>query len=277
MERFFTYLDNKDNMKLFTPSQNAHWYRASDGMPMHQVEMKTKPGQMRPTTVRDAKQLGLFPSVTSIIKILSRPQLESWKQEQAVLAALTLPRKDGEPETEFAKRVIADAESIAEQAASKGTKIHNAIEQYLMTGEKVGDPEILLLCEPFFDWAKTNILNVIMCEQVVISRNGYAGRLDLKAEFKDHGVRFADFKSRKPYEGKPRSYPDDSYQLAAYKMADNDTTSGLMSILINSDSPSDPIIKPWETDEENDAKTIFSSCFLIWKTMKKFNPQEHIR
>ena len=73
---------------------------------MHQVEMKTKPGQMRPTTVRDAKQLGLFPSVTSIIKILSRPQLESWKQEQAVLAALTLPRKDGEPETEFAKGLL---------------------------------------------------------------------------------------------------------------------------------------------------------------------------
>jgi len=52
----------------------------------------------RNTTVKDAREHGLLPSVTTIIACHARPALEIWKQQNAILAALTLPRIDGESE-----------------------------------------------------------------------------------------------------------------------------------------------------------------------------------
>jgi hypothetical protein len=58
---------------------------------------------MRPTTLRDARKLGLLPSVTNVLGVINKPELVEWKMTQAVLAALTLPRRDGEDLGVFAK------------------------------------------------------------------------------------------------------------------------------------------------------------------------------
>ncbi len=76
-------------MKLFNPD-NAHWYQR-DGEPLHSV-LSAK-GEPRPTTVRDARKLGLLPSVTNVLGVINKPELVEWKMTQAVLAALTLPRR----------------------------------------------------------------------------------------------------------------------------------------------------------------------------------------
>src|SRR5436190_23373532 len=47
------------------------------------------------STLRDARKLGLLPSVTNILGVITKPELTAWLQEQAVLAALTLPRLEG--------------------------------------------------------------------------------------------------------------------------------------------------------------------------------------
>lgn len=240
---------------------------------MHQVQKKSNPDQMRSTTVKDARELGLLPSVTSIIKILDRPALSSWKQEQAVMAALTLHKKDDETLDDFAKRVVIDAESIAVNAATKGVKIHNAIERFLVTGEVCTDPEVALLIQPFYAWAKENILKVHKCEDVLISADGYAGRLDLKADFKDIGTAYADFKSRKPSNGKINTYPEDGYQLAAYRRADDDRAARCVSILINSEKPDTPFIHAWDETELNECEDVFLHCFHIWKIQKQYRPQ----
>src|SRR5512136_668210 len=79
-------------MKLFNP-ENAHWYRR-DGEPLHSVP--SAKGEPRPTTLRDARKLGLLPSVTNVLGVINKPELVEWKMTQAVLAALTLPRLEGE-------------------------------------------------------------------------------------------------------------------------------------------------------------------------------------
>jgi hypothetical protein len=38
---------------------------------------------------------GLYPSVTSVLGIMDKPQLTSWKIEQAIMASLTLPKEEG--------------------------------------------------------------------------------------------------------------------------------------------------------------------------------------
>jgi len=82
-------------MKLFSPDA-AHWYQR-DGRPLHTV-LSAK-GEPRPTTLRDARKLNLLPSVTNILGIIAKPELTAWLQEQAVMAALTLPRLPGETES----------------------------------------------------------------------------------------------------------------------------------------------------------------------------------
>ena len=75
-------------------SESQHWYDQS-GRPMYTV--KAKDGTDRPTTLRDARKHGFLPSVTTIMSVMAKPGLESWKMNQMMMAALTLPRADGEP------------------------------------------------------------------------------------------------------------------------------------------------------------------------------------
>ena len=108
-------------------SESGHWYKA-DGTPCY--TMKGKNGQERNTTLRDARLLGLYPSVTTIIRAAAAPGLDIWKQDQAIMAALTLPRREGEPEADWLVRVKQDAKETARKAADRGTEIHGAVERH---------------------------------------------------------------------------------------------------------------------------------------------------
>jgi hypothetical protein len=116
-------------------SEGHHWYRP-DGTPCYEVPAKK--GGMRATTITDARKFGLVPSVTTIIRCASAPSLEAWKIEQNVLAALTLPRLEGELDADFVKRVKEDGRETARKAAERGTDIHGAIERVLL-GEDGGE------------------------------------------------------------------------------------------------------------------------------------------
>ena len=77
---------------------------------------------MRPTTLRDARKLGLLPSVTNVLGVINKPELVEWKMTQAVLAALTLPRLEGEGEDAFAKRVVEQGKDVVEDAREGGER-----------------------------------------------------------------------------------------------------------------------------------------------------------
>ena len=109
------------------PQESTHWY-AKDGSPAYTVMAKN--GEQRSTTLRDAKKMGLLPSVTTIMKAAASPGLEAWKINQMMLAALTLPRGEGEGEESFIKRIQADSKEHARKAAERGTQVHTAIEQF---------------------------------------------------------------------------------------------------------------------------------------------------
>jgi hypothetical protein len=106
-------------------SEGGHWYKP-DGTPVYEVPAKD--GTMRPATLRDARKLGLFPGVTTIIRCAAAPGLERWKQDQGILSALTLPRVDGESNDALLARIRSDAEEQARKARERGTEIHAAIQ-----------------------------------------------------------------------------------------------------------------------------------------------------
>ena len=94
-------------------SESSHWYTKT-GDSAYQVEAKN--GQMRATTLRDAKKLGLVPSVTTILGVAAKPALNTWLQTQVLLSALTLPREPNEPEKDWLERVMADSKAQGRQA-----------------------------------------------------------------------------------------------------------------------------------------------------------------
>lgn len=187
--------------------ENGHWY-TKDGTPAYTTIGKT--GE-RPTTLRDARKVGLLPSVTTIINIMSKAGLDTWKQQQVLLAALTLPRLATESEREWLSRVMQDSKATGREAAERGTAIHAVIEAYF---EQVYMPE------------KPAYLNTIDVElekafgsQLWLSEKsfghplGFGGKCDLMAK---SGF-VVDFKTKDTSLEKVDVYFEHEMQLAAYR------------------------------------------------------------
>lgn len=256
-------------MKLFAPD-NAHWY-SRDGVPSHTVTAKA--GHERKTTLADARKLGLLPSVTNYLAVIAKPELTSWLREQAVLAALTLPRINGESDDDFAKRVAKDSDSARDNAADFGTAFHHAAER-IANGQ---DPDADSIATPFIpalrDWFKANILGVRWTEQTLVNTStGFAGTADLLAEHQEHGLTLFDYKTQKIKDGeKPRAYSSWCYQLAAYRRALG-LKVNCVNIIINSTKPADVVEHKWSEEELEQGWKAFQAATTIWKIEKKYEP-----
>ena len=188
-------------------SESGHWY-LPDGSPAYRIVGKN--GKERNSTVKDAREHGLLPSVTTIIGCASKPALDVWKQQQAILSALTLPRLEGESEEDWLSRVVADSKETAKQAAERGTQIHGVIEAFY---EGIYIPEL-----PPYVRAVENAINEHFGSQLWISEKsfaygGFGGKCDLVAK---SGF-VVDFKTTEKDLDKLDYFFDHQMQLAAYR------------------------------------------------------------
>mgnify|MGYP001611741959 FL=1 len=188
------------------PSEAGHWYD-KDGKPCYEVPYADPSKGLRPATLGDAKKLGLYPGVTTIIREAAKPGLERWKQEQILLAALTLPKIEGEPEADYIARIIRDSQEQGKQAAAQGTEIHAAIEGRNIAGafsdyvfEAVTAVQTWM---PGTEWTQ---------EQSFSHPSGFGGKVD------DHTTNaLVDYKSTdKPLETL-KLWDEHAQQLAAYR------------------------------------------------------------
>jgi len=81
--------------------ESTHWYD-KEGKPAYTVIGAN--GKKRATNLRDARKLNLVPSVTTVMNVAAKPALENWKINQALMAALTLPRLKDESLDKFMAR-----------------------------------------------------------------------------------------------------------------------------------------------------------------------------
>lgn len=193
------------------PPEQGHWY-TPQGEAKHWVEKKDGSGN-RPTTIADARKLGLLPSVTTVLNALAKPALTKWLIDTAVNAVLTTPRQPGEDLDAFKARALTvDAEEEASKARDLGTDIHQAIEDGC-AGKQVPD-DLLRVAKPALDFIRS--LGEIVASEIVLVGEGYAGKCDLIVRSKD-GLGVTDVKSCKKL---PKSsWPDHRLQTAAYAAA----------------------------------------------------------
>lgn len=259
-------------MKII-PEKSCHWYKR-DGSPCFQVPKKSGDG-FKDVTLREARELNLVPSVTTILRIIAKPELEAWKQEQCILAALTLPRQENEPLEAFAKRVVEDSQEQAGVAAGFGRAIHKQIELELNANHVLPIvPEV----EPFMvhwrNWFRAEVEEVYATEKCVVNlEQGYAGTLDLHCKLKGLGSAVVDFKTQNLKPGKPPAFYDEwLYQLAAYaKCVNADVVwPKLVSVVINSKEPGPVFCHQW--DDAQEGWQLFNAAFDLWKYQKGFDP-----
>ncbi len=163
----------QDNFSKFK-SESGHWY-TQEGEPMYTIIGVN--GKERNTTLRDAKQLGLVPSVTTIIGMIAKPSLENWKIEQALKSAITLKRLEEESFNAFLYRCKKDAKSIGLNAAKEGTKIHAMIEKGFLGGTK-SKPYMIIK-----KWLDKNYpKEKWIAEDSFCAKQGYGGKIDLYSE-----------------------------------------------------------------------------------------------
>lgn len=248
--------------------ESQHWY-SRDGRPAY--DQPTKGGGLRPTDLRDARKLGLVPSVTTALSVLSKPALETWKVKQGILAALTLPRNSGEPDDAYLARVLTDSREQAKAAAEEGTRIHDACEAwmqgrfghehraYKLHVDAVRD-ELERLFPGVTDW---------VAEASFAHTMGYGGKVDLHSP--STGI-VVDYKGKDGdfTDGKKLAY-DQHYQLAAYNRGLLLPPAECANVFVSRTHPGKVASHKWSRQDIDDGWEVFDSALRLWKCLRRFD------
>jgi hypothetical protein len=248
-------------------TESSHYYLAS--------------GESCHGDLRSARKVGAFPSVTTILGAAgpSKQGLMNWKEEQAILSALSLPRNDGEADSDFAKRVVLDSRKEVEAAALRGTHIHSLAEM-IINRQELG--ELIKGYEEHYaglkEWRECCVTKVHASESVLVNEaEGYAGRVDLIADI--HGkIEVVDFKTRKFKKdakniSKASGYETDLLQLSAYAYAFTDDGMACRNILIDPVTGQLQDIR-YTAEQVAQAFEAFTSICKVWRWLKKYDPRE---
>lgn len=248
-----------------------HWYDWK-GEPQHFI--KGKNGKLRASTLRDARKHGWYPSVTSVLDILSKPGLDQWKINKAIDAAINTSRLIEETDSEYTKRILVSSRKETEEAAERGTRIHSMLEKaFKGIEEPTGDDASI------FNSTKS-LLDINCGEQNWESevtfcnvKKGYGGMIDLDS---DEWV--IDFKTKEFDAGhKQLAYDSMAYQLSAYAIEEGVKHSHkrMANIFISATNPGLTVFHEWEKGEDYDRYAeIFDSALALWKNIKKYWPEK---
>ena len=246
-------------------SESGHWY-TKDGEPMYTIIGAN--GKERKTTLRDARQLSLVPSVTTVMNMIAKPSLENWKMNQVLNSALTLERHEGESLQSFSYRCRQDSQKVGKEAAERGTKIHAMIEKGFL-GTSTNKPykavkKYLDEHYPDEEW---------IAEDSFCADQGYGGMIDL---YSKSGI-FVDFKTKDNLEGKdPKRLVYDSHgmQLSAYAQGCGFDDPERVSIFV--DRKDTALIACYIWDKESHAKhlAMFNNILEYWKLEKNYDSSQ---
>ena len=269
-----------------------HFY-TKDAKPAHYQPNKSRPGFTRPTTVADAKKLDLVPSVTTILKVIDKPALVRWLQEQPLkylyenadefvgerpdgVGVCCNPSPDG-----FARDVIkASTEARSQETADRGTLIHEYIERHFK-----GLPA---LSTEQAEYAKAVVDHlehkqgiwpekwVASSEEYFVSPDGYGGCIDLVLRHKEgSGVVILDFKSKEWDTGaaklKRLHYEENCEQLAAYAHGIGEPGAACINVYLHRDTP---VVRSheWTAEDIKFGYQVFKGAQAIWCGRKRFAP-----
>ena len=253
----------------------AHYYDPQGQPAYTQIVASGKnKGKERDTTLRDARKFNLVPSVTTVLSILDKPALTSWKVKNALHKfgweiAQWLPAM-------VRKRFITQykiTEPDMEDKAKRGSEIHAAIEKWLLGGgiDEGYEPYITIV-EKVFAQLDIKLTDDIRPEYSFTAKEGYGGAIDLPV-FELEGI-ILDFKTKdmdaKKAEGQ-LAYDEHAAQLAAYRVGVGRPNARCFNLFLSRDNPEVYKLHEWTEEEVQHGENIFFGCLSLWKTLKKYD------
>ena len=251
----------KDNDRT---KESGHWYDRQTGQPRYYT--KGKNGNLRNTTLADARKNNYVPSVSGIIKVANSEGLNIWKLNQMLLACLTLPRLENESEIDFIDRIQIDAKASAKSAAQRGTDIHASIEAHI--------EGIVEVQYPNHAKAVQKALNDYFGERPweserSFANNGFGGKCDL-VDFLDNGI-VADVKTKEFTDpDKVLAYDEHLMQLSAYRRGFNLPKARCINIFVSVQEPVIVKIHEWRDEELERGYAMFQSLLRFWQLKNNY-------
>ncbi len=262
-----------------------HWYD-KDGNPKHH---EGKDG--KPTTLREARKLKLYPSVTTIGNIMHKEGLVRWLQQEAAMMAADVAHRetDGEEVTTgehtsynraWATEVIGIAREKTIEKADIGTEIHDTLEKFHEDPFGVtGDDQ--KMCVAIARCIQANTGLSLYSDFIPEARfcdvdRGYAGMCDLHTPAADlmTDVWVLDYKTKDGVDEKTRGYPEQAEQLIAYANGLKIAYARIANIFISRTPPEKD--EPWAVKffEHKDpmAWERFKHTLQLWQVIKKYGP-----
>lgn len=275
------FLPATEPKKRELDADGGHWYYP-DGRPCHEVP-KVGGSEKRPTTLRDARKNGLYPSVTKILDTIDNPGLNRWKQDRIIQACIENPFSEGENPGWYGARIAKIAQKRMVDARVFGSKLHAALEElhvYGFVGEDFADVKEWI--KHYIQWQRANNVTIEQIEEVCVNPQwGYAGQLDAIGMVNNKKT-IIDFKSQSVKKSDPKDelvptfYPSWCRQLAAYKNATwpykPPRIDQVMSLVFNSEEPSYPWVRAWTAKELADGWKAFRYTARVWQALTHYTP-----
>jgi len=247
---------------------SEHWYCAKTGEPRYTIIGKN--GKERNTTLRDARDGSLYPSVTTISSMLSKAGLDTWKQTQVLYAAVEFPRWEGEDEKEWISRILDLAKAKGREAADRGNKIHGVLDSYFSLDYLPEWPNYVNNVQECLDKAFGKRL--WLSERSFSHPEGFGGKIDLycKPEAINNlpGV-IVDFKTTEKVPSEINPFWEHIVQLTAYREG---VAPGAIcaNVYINGDT-NEVAIKIHDEQDLKDAYEAFLCLLKVFKLKNKLN------
>lgn len=261
---------------IVKPDSGGHWYSIGErcGYTNFAIPQYDK-------TLRDFRKEPLLPSVTTVDREKSNFTLDAWKQEQLLMAALTLPEIPGESMDDRIKRIMIDAKEHGKLAAEKGDIFHSLMERKL----KGEDPDI----SEYDNWITEGIrkasewMEMEQATSEYIEQSfacveyGYACRIDWSGGLGGYRT-LVDFKTQGTKPGKKiNKYDSWERQLAANAMAMPNKIDRWINIIVSTTEPGRIEIVEHKDDDIRQAWLVFYhllQVFTLSRSMGEWNVDE---
>lgn len=213
----------------------GHFYTPA-GEPCYQVLYADPRKGMRDTTLGDAKKLGLYKSVTTVLDLPVKPALIRWKLEQIRLAITTADLQPADGSKWWWSEVIKESEKIGKESAARGAVLHDLLEGYYKSDGIINtDKDNFEFINPVVEFMHERFPGVQWISEESFSSRQYrfGGKVDL---YSPQGI-VLDFKTKATSDIKKMiAYDQHGMQTAAYAvgLAENNkirTCDNLMSNL----------------------------------------------
>ena len=212
-----------------------------------------------------------FPSVTTVLSVISKPALIRWSRDVAldsVRAALSNWTSSMTWVTpEWIDQIISNARRLPDekrdQAANFGNKAHELIDEIIQGKEPEVPQEMVPVVSGFEKWRRGAGLQISFTEKTVYSaKYKYAGTMDAVAH---RGSRLValDWKTSNGL------YPENALQVAAYaKALEEMSDQQVKEVWVVRFGKSAPIFEARQVLDLEGAFTTFRAALYLWRAMQ---------